>query len=164
MTHGDIAERFSAYLDQELDSSEEHAVEIHLATCDQCRQDLEGLRETVDLLHGLEKISAPPGFVARVRKRARRRTRQVAGVHNADATRFKLPAETIAVIMIAVMAIMILLLGEQPKVREVKSGKGAKSKAVAAPPRAAPKAGKVKTTPKKRLPGVRFRLGPGDGK
>jgi predicted anti-sigma-YlaC factor YlaD len=56
-------EQLSTYLDGQV-SSEEHAQwDSHLQTCEQCRQGLASLRQTVALLHALPQPALPRSFV-----------------------------------------------------------------------------------------------------
>src|SRR5262245_31628055 len=71
MTAHDAREQLSALIDDMLGAEERGAVEAHLATCAECRRELERLRDTVALLRALEPARAPGGFVDRVLERAR---------------------------------------------------------------------------------------------
>lgn len=66
MTCHDARERFTDLLDDVLDAPARADLAAHLAGCGECRAELERLRETVSLLHGLEPPRAPAGFVERV--------------------------------------------------------------------------------------------------
>ncbi len=59
-------ESFSAYLDEALDPEERSGIEAHLAGCGECRRELERFRQTLALLHRVERPRAPVGFVDRV--------------------------------------------------------------------------------------------------
>src|SRR5262245_29291372 len=71
MTCHDAREQLSALIDDMLGAEERGAVEAHLATCAECRRELERLRDTVALLRALEPARAPVGFVDRVLDAAR---------------------------------------------------------------------------------------------
>ena len=71
MTCHDVRELFSALIDEALDASERRTVDAHLATCAECRRELERLRSTVALLHAVEPARTPAGFVDRVLAAAR---------------------------------------------------------------------------------------------
>src|SRR5262249_59773503 len=66
VTCADARDTLSALVDDALAPAERAAVETHLATCADCRRELERLRATVALLQGMERPRAPVGFVARV--------------------------------------------------------------------------------------------------
>ena len=71
MTCHDAREQLSALIDDALGAAERGAVEEHLATCSECRRELERLRDTVALLRAVEPARAPAGFVDRVLEAAR---------------------------------------------------------------------------------------------
>ena len=71
MTCHDAREQLSALIDDALGAEERGAVEAHLATCADCRRELERLRGTVWLLRAVEPARAPLGFVDRVLQAAR---------------------------------------------------------------------------------------------
>ena len=71
MTCHDVRELFSALIDDALDAGERGALETHLATCAECRRELQRFRSTVALLHAVEPARAPVGFVDRVLAAAR---------------------------------------------------------------------------------------------
>jgi putative zinc finger protein len=71
MTCHDAREQLSALIDDALGAEERGAVEAHLATCAECRWELERLRDTVALLRAVEPARAPAGFVDRVLEAAR---------------------------------------------------------------------------------------------
>jgi Putative zinc-finger len=71
MTCHDAREQLSALIDEALGAEERGAVEGHLATCAECRRELERLRDTVALLCAVEPARAPAGFVDRVLEAAR---------------------------------------------------------------------------------------------
>lgn len=59
-------EKLSAFLDDELDEPEASHVTRHLATCDSCLAELDGLREARAALRGLPDIPAPSSLFAAV--------------------------------------------------------------------------------------------------
>jgi len=71
MTCHDAREQLSALIDDALGAAERGAVEGHLATCAECRRELERLRDTVALLRAVEPARAPAGFLDRVLEAAR---------------------------------------------------------------------------------------------
>jgi hypothetical protein len=71
MTCHDAREQLSALIDDALGAEERGAVEAHLATCAECRRELERLRDTVALLRAVEPARAPAGFLDRVLEAAR---------------------------------------------------------------------------------------------
>jgi hypothetical protein len=66
MTCHEARECFTDLLDDVLDAPARADLTAHLAGCGDCRAELECLRQTISLLHGLEAPRAPAGFVDRV--------------------------------------------------------------------------------------------------
>jgi len=62
----DARELFSALTEGALTPAERGALDRHLAGCAECRRELERFRATVALLHRIEPVRAPAGFVDRV--------------------------------------------------------------------------------------------------
>jgi anti-sigma factor RsiW len=60
--HGYVEERLSAYLDGELTQQERSIVERHLAVCQDCRWNLDTLRQTVRWVQELPSVSVPRVF------------------------------------------------------------------------------------------------------
>ncbi|MCH8087743.1 MAG: zf-HC2 domain-containing protein [Chloroflexi bacterium] len=55
-------DKLSEYLDDRLDAEERARIEGHLEGCDQCRQELESLRETIGLLRRVALVEPPRSF------------------------------------------------------------------------------------------------------
>ncbi len=62
MTHEQIQELLSAYIDGDLRPDERDEVQAHLEGCAECREELALLELTVEALHDLPDIEAPAGF------------------------------------------------------------------------------------------------------
>jgi hypothetical protein len=73
VTCHDARELFSALLDEALTREERTDVYAHLATCVDCRRELEAVERTVALVRGATPVRAPAGFVERVVEAARPR-------------------------------------------------------------------------------------------
>jgi len=71
MTCHDAREQFSAMVDDALVADERAALEAHLATCADCRRELQRFRHTVALVRAVGPLRAPAGFVDRVLEAAR---------------------------------------------------------------------------------------------
>jgi anti-sigma factor RsiW len=71
--HAPITQKFSAYLDGDLSSSERAAVEAHVAGCAACRTQLEQLRATLGRLGDL-RAKAPGTFLADIQNQIRTRS------------------------------------------------------------------------------------------
>jgi predicted anti-sigma-YlaC factor YlaD len=72
--HARTAERFSAYVEGELAAPDRAAVDAHLATCIQCRTNLEQFRRTIDNLSKLKK-KAPASFLPDIQGQIHARSR-----------------------------------------------------------------------------------------
>jgi anti-sigma factor RsiW len=72
--HSRLTERLSAYVEGELPPDEKTAVEQHLATCIQCRTNLQRFRETIDKLAQLKK-KAPQSFLPDIQQQIHARSR-----------------------------------------------------------------------------------------
>ena len=72
--HARTTERFSAYLDGEVSPEEKSALEAHLATCIQCRTNLEQFRRTIGKLAQL-KEKAPRSFLPDIQGQIHARSR-----------------------------------------------------------------------------------------
>ena len=60
--HQRFLDKLSEYLDDRLDAEERARIEGHLEGCDQCRQELESLRETIGLLRRVSLVEPPRSF------------------------------------------------------------------------------------------------------
>ncbi len=64
----------SDYLDGTIPESDLAEVDDHLRRCSPCASEAEGLKETVDLLHALPRVKAPPELLEKVRMEIARDT------------------------------------------------------------------------------------------
>jgi predicted anti-sigma-YlaC factor YlaD len=105
--HTRLNERMSAYLEGELPSEEKAAVEQHLATCIQCRTNLNQFRATLGKLSQLKK-KAPRSFLPDIQQQINSRSRG----------RFfgrrwmlfgRIPFEVISLVMIVVMLVYYII-------------------------------------------------------
>jgi hypothetical protein len=78
--HGYVEERLSAYLDGELTQQEQGIVERHLATCQDCRWNLDTLRQTVQWVQELPSVPVPRVFTIPVPAEPARAPRRRWGV------------------------------------------------------------------------------------
>ena len=103
MTCHDARERFSALVDDALAAGERAALDAHLATCADCRRELQRFRDTVALVRAAAPVRAPAGFVDRVLEAARPipwHRRLVRGLFLPWPV--KLPMEAAAIVLVAV--------------------------------------------------------------
>jgi hypothetical protein len=108
MTCRDAREQLSALLDEALGAAERRALEAHLATCPECRRELEQLRATTTLLGRLPAVRAPAGFVDRVMTEAYRPgwPRRLLDALFVP-LRVKVPLEAAAVLLVGVSALYV---------------------------------------------------------
>jgi anti-sigma factor RsiW len=78
--HGYVEERLSAYLDGELTQQEQSIVERHLARCQDCRWNLDTLRQTVQWVQELPSVPVPRVFTIPVPAEPARAPRRRWGV------------------------------------------------------------------------------------
>jgi hypothetical protein len=103
MSCHDAREQFSALIDGALDASERAGLDAHLATCADCRRELQRFRDTVALMRAAAPVRVPAGFVDRVLEAARPAPwprRLVRGLFLPWPV--KLPMEAAAIVLVAV--------------------------------------------------------------
>jgi hypothetical protein len=61
--HERVRRDLSAYIDEQLEADERARVERHLASCAECRAELESLRRTVQLLRSVPPVAPPRSFL-----------------------------------------------------------------------------------------------------
>ena len=66
MTHLELENLISAYLEGELDAARKVAVEAHLAGCDSCRALVEDVRGVVKLCQEAEELEPAPWLVSKI--------------------------------------------------------------------------------------------------
>ena len=137
MTCPDAREQLSALLDDALTAAERAALETHLATCADCRREMERLRSTVTLLGRLGPAHAPPGFVDRVMIEAYRPAwpRRLLDTLFRP-LRVKLPLEAAAVLLVGISALYVY--ERTPEVRQLARPGAPAPPAPAPPPMAGP--------------------------
>jgi anti-sigma factor RsiW len=75
MDHDRAKELFTQYHEGDLGDEELAQLEQHLAECDECREEWETYRRTIDGLSGLYQMSAPEGFTHAVEQKIKKRSR-----------------------------------------------------------------------------------------
>ena len=66
MTHLELENLISAYLEGEMDHARRAEVELHLAGCDSCRAVLEDVRGAIKLCHEAEELEPAPWLVSKI--------------------------------------------------------------------------------------------------
>lgn len=109
MTCHDARELFSALLDETLTREERTDVYAHLATCAECRRELEAVERTVALVRGATPVRAPAGFVDRVVEAARPRPWYRRAARAALLPwPIKLPLSAAALLLVGGLAVLIV--------------------------------------------------------
>jgi hypothetical protein len=163
----------SPYLDEALSADERARIDAHLQTCAECRGDLDRFRQTLTLLHRLDRPRAPAGFVDRVLTQARPLPwyrRWLARVFLPLPV--KLPIEAAALVILSVGA--VYLFQRTPELRQaareetpqatvqpetsanspaVSSNEGFRAKSAERAPRAEPESDRL--TPRRKVAGVK---------
>jgi hypothetical protein len=118
MTCHESREQLSALMDDALAVHERAALDAHLATCADCRGELEQLRATTALLRRLPVVRAPAGFVDRVMTAAHRPPwpRRLLDALFVP-LHVKLPLEAAALLLVGVSAVYVYQ--HTPEVREL---------------------------------------------
>lgn len=112
MEHSRVKELFSDYLDGELADDMARELESHLEGCEDCRNELQSLKQTVAAVASLGPVDAPEGFTSKVHQRLRRRMRHRPEM--ASTLEHKIPYETICLIMLAILAALYIILYLMP--------------------------------------------------
>jgi anti-sigma factor RsiW len=105
--HQDAKDRFDRYYDGDLPDDERQAMDGHLASCAECREEYQRLVQALSLLSGMRRAHAPKDFVDGVQGRIRKRSRGRFFGRRPDLTS-RLPYEVLSVVMlIAILAIFL---------------------------------------------------------
>ena len=121
MDHDEAKGLLSDYLEGEISEENRADLEKHLEGCTDCRQELDALKETLNVLSGFRKVEAPEDFESKVTNRLKRRSRR--RDHDSSPLSHKIPFETICLIMLLILAafyIMLYLLPQMQEDREFK--------------------------------------------
>ena len=119
MKCSEVSVLLSEYVDDHLDPIAKGIVEDHVTSCESCAAELRSLRACLTAIAGMEKVSAPPDFLATVHERL-----EQASAYKRFAKwlfyplRIKLPMELAGI----VLATLLLVFAYQaPKSKEVKN-------------------------------------------
>jgi hypothetical protein len=105
----EIRKSLSDYLDGELPLDARRSVEEHLGGCEACRRELRELERTLGHLRSLPEVEPPPFYAESVMRKVREEARAKPGLLRKlfFPLRVKLPAEALAVALVAVVAIYV---------------------------------------------------------
>jgi len=111
--HQRAQERLSDYLDGDLSGASLEELEGHLETCDECRAELESLRQTLSVLGGLKPVDPSPDFLQQVNQKLRRRTKSP--LDFSFGLDRKIPFEAVSMVLLGILLALYLLLVVLPK-------------------------------------------------
>ena len=104
-----IKELLNAYIDNLLNVKERDAVQAHIASCPSCKEELDELTKTVNLVRGLDRVVPPPWFSEQVMINIRKEEDKEKGIISRlfYPLYIKLPVQAFATVAIAVLAIYL---------------------------------------------------------
>jgi anti-sigma factor RsiW len=107
LDHEEAKERFDRYYEGDLPPAEQQAMDAHLASCGECRDEYQRLVRALGALSQMRSTRAPKDFLDGVQGRIRKRSRgRFFGRRPDFASR--LPYEVLSVVMlIAILAIFL---------------------------------------------------------
>jgi anti-sigma factor RsiW len=111
--HQRAQDLLSDYLDGELSAESASELEQHLERCEECRLELESLRETLAVLGGLKPAEPSQDFLQKVNRKVRRRSKS-AFDFNFGLDR-KIPFEAVSMVLLGILLALYLLLVVLPK-------------------------------------------------
>jgi hypothetical protein len=117
-----IREKFSSFLEGDLDPPEEKVLKEHLASCATCQKDFETFKKTLDWLHSVDEVEAPEGFLTEIYKKMEdRKGRGYRQAWGHRLMRLKLPAQAVAMVAIvfAVLYMTKMIPVETPSSKKV---------------------------------------------
>ena len=108
MDHTQATALFTAYWDKDLAPEESSRLEEHLRSCVVCRREYEQFEKTVGVVHGLEKVPAPPQFARGVIDRVRQRSagRFFSPQRMVD----RIPYELFSLVMLGIVLVIYLFM------------------------------------------------------
>ena len=127
MNCADILERLSEYIDGTLDVQTRTAVEKHIATCENCKQELASLRAVVDELGALDPVNPPADFLEKIHERLETRS----GFNKILRKLFvpfhiKILLELAAAATVTMLVVLVLNI-QQPEIQMMKTPAGTTS-------------------------------------
>ena len=101
-------DRLSAYLDEQLAPDEAEAFENYLAGSPEARRELDELRRVVALVSTLPAVEAPPDFLDKVTRKAKRQ-----GMWTPEGmvqTMVSLPFQVLSILVILAIAVLYMMV------------------------------------------------------
>jgi hypothetical protein len=140
-----IIELLSEYIDGTLDSKPKEAVEKHILTCKNCKQELSSLSAIAEELGSLDHIKPPADFLEKIHERMEPRFGFNKIVRKLFVPfRIKIPLELAAAATVAILVVLVLNI-QQPEIQMMKIPTASKSQRLAEKP----KEDRIKSTFKK---------------
>lgn len=106
--HAAFEADFSDHYEKALPDARARALEQHLETCPRCRAEYQRFRETVEMLSGLHKVSAPERFEKQVEDTIHRRS--AGRFFGRKAFGDRVPFEILAIVGLVLVVALFLLL------------------------------------------------------
>ena len=116
-----IQDRFSAFLEKDLDPLEEREIKEHLASCLTCRRDLEKLDKTIHWLYDLDQADVPENFFSGIQKKIE--SPKAKNLRNTPSqnkwfsirSSFKIPVQAAAMLAVVFLAIYLTKMTPEQK-------------------------------------------------
>jgi hypothetical protein len=108
-----VRDRFSAFLEKELEPSEETELKKHLASCPACQEDLKRFSKSLDWLHGVGEVETPEGFLSELREKIENQKIRISRDKPVRAKgfpfwqSFRLPIQAAAMVVIVFLSIYL---------------------------------------------------------
>lgn len=130
-----ILELLSEYIDGTLDSKAKEAVEKHISTCENCKQELSSLSSVVKELGSLDQVKAPADFLEKIHERMELRFSIDRLIRKLFVPfHIKIPLELAAAATVAILVVLVLNI-QQPEIQMMKIPTASKSQRLAEKPK-----------------------------
>ena len=126
-----IIELLSEYIDGTLDSKAKEAVEKHILTCKNCKQELSSLSAIAKELGSLDQVKPPADFLEKIHERMEPRFDFNKTVRKLFVPfHIKIPLELAAAATVAILVVLVLNI-QQPEIQMMKIPTASKSQRLA---------------------------------
>ena len=123
----EVRDRFSALWENELTPAERTEMKAHLDLCTECREEFARFEKTLQLLHSVEEVDVPEGFLAGVHDKLEERKRNGLAAAGKGTRwlnlppRFKLPIQAVAMVAIVFLALYLtkMMPGELGPMKDI---------------------------------------------
>jgi len=109
-----VQEKLSAYVEGDVSSDEKRRIEQHVNSCQECRTALGDLKNTGELVRGLEEVEPPAWLTEKIMARVRAEEGRKRGIFRKlfYPLHVKVPIEALATVLIAVVAVYVFRAAE----------------------------------------------------